>query len=112
MLKKGGRGQHRKHRPHAFTSLGVAMLSSVLKSERAIQVNIAIMRAFDRLRELIAEDRGLAALVTEHEHRLDGHDQDIAALIETAPCPPEPEPERRPVLGFTPPPKRKRRAKS
>jgi hypothetical protein len=98
-------------RPCAFTSLGVAMLSSVLNSERAIQVNMAIMRVFDRLRELIAEDRSLAALVTEHEHRLDGHDQDIAALIETVPSLPEPE-EPRPVLGFTPPTQRKRRATS
>ena len=104
-----------RYRPYAFTSLGVSMLSSVLNNDRAIEVNIAIMRVFDRLRELIAEDRSLAALVTEHEHRLDkcehrvdGHDQDIAALIETVPGLPEPEPERRPVLGFAPPPKVKR----
>ncbi len=100
-----------RYRPFAFTSLGVAMLSSVLNSERAIRVNIAIMRTFDRLRELIAEDHGLAALVTEHEHRLDGHDQDIADLIETIPQLPSPEPvpEPRPVIGFTTPPKGKRR---
>ena len=67
------------------------------------------MRVFQKLRRLLAEHKELAALVTEHEHRLDGRDQDIAALIETVPCPPEPEPEPRPVLGFTPPPKRKRR---
>ena len=113
MLKKGGRGQHRKHPPHAFTSLGVAMLSSVLNSERAIRVNIAIMRVFDRLRELIAEDRSLAALVIEHEQRLDLHDQGISALIEIVPQlpPPAPAPDPRPVVGFTPPPKGKRRAK-
>ncbi len=101
-----------RKRPYVFTSLGVAMLSFVLNSERAIQVNIAIMRVFDRLRELIAEDRGLAALVTEHEHRLDAHDQDIAALIETVPQlpSPQPAPEFRPVVGFTPPAKVKRRA--
>jgi hypothetical protein len=46
------------------------------------------------------------------QNRLDGHDQDIAALIETVQRPPEPEPELRPVLGFTPPPKRQRRAQS
>jgi hypothetical protein len=105
-----------RYRPYAFTSLGVSMLSSVLNNDRAIEVNIAIMRVFDRLRELIAEDRGLAALVTEHEHRLDkcehrvdGHDQDIAALIETVPSLPEPAPEPKSVIGFTPPPKDKQK---
>jgi phage regulator Rha-like protein len=47
---KTGRGQHRKYQPYAFTEQGVAMLSSVLRSERAIHVNIEIMRAFVRLR--------------------------------------------------------------
>ena len=46
-----GRGQHRKYLPYAFTEQGVAMLSSVLKSRRAIQVNIQIIRTFTRLRE-------------------------------------------------------------
>jgi len=49
-LKKAGRGQHRKYLPYAFTEQGVAMLSSVLKSKRAIMVNITIMRAFVKLR--------------------------------------------------------------
>jgi hypothetical protein len=102
----------RRYMPRAFTELGVAMLSSVLNSERAISVNITIMRVFQKLRRMLAEHKELAAMVTEHEHRLDGHDQDIAALIETVPRPPEPEPELRPVLGFTPPTQRKRRAKS
>jgi uncharacterized membrane-anchored protein YjiN (DUF445 family) len=110
-LKTAGRGRHRKYLTRAFTELGVAMLSSVLNSERAIRVNIAIMRVFQKLRRMLAEHKELAAMVTEHEHRLNDHDQDIAALIETVPRPPEPEPELRPVLGFTPPPERKRRAK-
>ena len=46
-----GRGQHRKHHPPAFTKHGILMLSSVLRSEQAVQVNIAIMRAFVRLRQ-------------------------------------------------------------
>jgi hypothetical protein len=103
------RGEHSKYPPYAFTELGVAMLSSVLNSRQAVLVNITIMRVFQKLRRLLAEHKELAALVTEHEHRLDGHDQDIAALIETVPGPSEPEPEPRPVLGFTPPSKRKRR---
>ena len=56
---KTGRGQHRKYRPYAFTEQGVAMLSSVLHSARAIRVNIAIMRAFVQLREMIGSTRGL-----------------------------------------------------
>jgi ORF6N domain len=51
MTLKLGRGRHRKYRPFAFTEQGVAMLSSVLRSQRAIQVNIEIMRAFVRLRQ-------------------------------------------------------------
>jgi hypothetical protein len=50
----------RQYRPYAFTEQGVAMLSSVLHSERAIQVNIAIMRAFVQLREMIGSNKGLA----------------------------------------------------
>ena len=57
---KPGRGQHRKYYPYAFTKQGVAMLSSVLHSERAIQVNIAIMRAFVQLREMIGSNKTLA----------------------------------------------------
>ena len=50
----------RRHQPYAFTEQGVAMLSSVLNSERAVQVNIEIMRAFVRLRQMIASNKGLA----------------------------------------------------
>jgi phage regulator Rha-like protein len=68
---KIGRGQHRKYRPYAFTEQGVAMLSSVLHSERAIQVNIAIMRAFVELREIISSNKGLARRLNELEKKYD-----------------------------------------
>ncbi len=68
----GGRGQHRKYRPYAFTEQGVAMLSSVLRSERAIQVNIAIMRAFVQLREMIGANKTLAKRLNELEKKYDG----------------------------------------
>ena len=68
---ESGRGQHRKYRPYVFTEQGVAMLSSVLRSERAIQVNIAIMRAFVRLRELISSNKVLARRLAELEKRYD-----------------------------------------
>jgi hypothetical protein len=60
-----------RHSPYAFTEHGVAMLSSVLKSDRAIQVNIAIMRAFGELRELLATHRDLAQKLKELEKKYD-----------------------------------------
>jgi len=68
---KPGRGQHRKYSPYAFTEQGVAMLSSVLHSERAIQVNIAIMRAFVQLREMIGSNKTLARRLNELEKKYD-----------------------------------------
>ena len=56
-----------RHAPMAFTEQGIAMLSSVLNSERAVRVNIEIMRAFVRLRELIATNRNLARRLDELE---------------------------------------------
>ena len=61
---KTGRGGHRKYLPCVFTEHGVAMLSSILNSERAVQVNITIMRAFVQMREFAASNRVMA-------HRLD-----------------------------------------
>jgi len=57
---KTGRGQHQKYAPYVFTEQGVAMLSSVLRSERAVRVNIEIMRAFVRLREVLSTHKDLA----------------------------------------------------
>lgn len=57
--------------PYAFTEQGVAMLSSVLRSRRAVQVNIAIMRAFVKLREILASHRALARRLDEMESRYD-----------------------------------------
>lgn len=65
-----GRGG-RQYRPHVFTEQGVAMLSSVIHSERAIQVNIMIMRAFVRLREMIASHKDLARHLAELEKKYD-----------------------------------------
>ena len=65
--KRGGR----RYRPYAFTEQGVAMLSSVLRSKRAVQVNIEIMRAFVRLREMIASHKDLARKLEALEKRYD-----------------------------------------
>jgi phage regulator Rha-like protein len=65
------RGQHSKYLPFAFTEQGVAMLSSVLNSERAIQVNILIMRAFTTLREMLSTHEGLRRKVEAMERKYD-----------------------------------------
>jgi hypothetical protein len=68
---KTGRGAHRKYRPYAFTEQGVAMLSSVLRSARAICVNIEIMRAFVRLRRMLESNAELAHKLDALEQRYD-----------------------------------------
>ena len=65
----------RRKAPYAFTEQGVAMLSSVLRSARAVAANIAIMRAFVRLREMVAGSAELAKTLNELESRVSGHDQ-------------------------------------
>jgi hypothetical protein len=71
-----------RYRPYAFTEQGVAMLSSVLRSERAVKVNIAIMRAFVRLRQALETNRELAQKFSELEKRVGRHDEEIAAILE------------------------------
>ena len=80
-ISKPGRGG-RRYLPYAFTEQGVAMLSSVLNSKRAIDVNIAIMRAFVQLRKMIASHDKLARKFTELEQHLESHDEQIQAIFE------------------------------
>ena len=72
MSKPSGRGG-RRTLPYAFTEQGVAMLSSVLRGKRAAEVNVAIMRAFVRLRELIANHKDLARKFSQLEKKYDKH---------------------------------------
>ena len=76
--RRGGR----RHNPYAFTEQGVAMLSSVLRSERAVQVNVAIMRAFVSLRRILASNDTLSRKLAELERRLEGHDRGIKSLFD------------------------------
>lgn len=76
------RGQHLKYLPNAFTEQGVAMLSSVLNTERAVSVNIAIMRAFVQLRRALDADRELAEKFAALEKRIGKHDAEISAIID------------------------------
>jgi phage regulator Rha-like protein len=89
----------RRYLPYVFTQEGVAMLSSVLKSSRAVQVNIAIMRAFVRLRQILATNRELAAKVEEMERRYDAHFKAIFEVIQALVA--QPEESARGELGFT-----------
>jgi hypothetical protein len=70
-LKAGSRGRHRKYLPYVFTEQGVAMLSSVLRSPRAVQVNIEIMRAFVRLRRMLQTNVELAKKLDALEAKYD-----------------------------------------
>jgi hypothetical protein len=92
------RGSHRKYRPYAFTEQGVAMLSSVLRSERAVQVNIEVMRAFVRLRRMLSAHRGLAQRLDDLEKKYNGHFAVVFEAIRELMAPPEPRRRRR--IGF------------
>jgi phage regulator Rha-like protein len=76
--KRGGM----RYSPYAFTEQGVAMLASVLHSKRAIQVNIAIMRAFVKLRQILSTHKELAHKLAELERKTEKHDTDIQAIFE------------------------------
>ncbi len=87
----------RRHRPYAFTEQGVAMLSSVLKSPRAVSVNVEIMRAFVRLRRLLASHADLAQRLDALERRYDGQFKVVFDAIRALMQPAEPERRR---IGF------------
>ncbi len=90
----------RRYPPYAFTEQGVAMLSSVLRSPRAVQVNIEIMRAFVRLREMLASYRDLARRLKELEQRYDAQFKAVFDAIRQLMAPPV-APKRR--IGFRAP---------
>lgn len=97
---KTGRGQHRKYLPYAFTEQGVAMLSSVLRSDRAIHVNIEIMRAFVRLRQMLASNAELARKLAALERKYDAQFKVVFDAIRELMTPPVPK-KKRPI-GFGP----------
>jgi hypothetical protein len=93
---KTGRGG-RRYLPYVFTEQGVAMLSSVLNSERAIKVNIEIMRAFVRLRQILASNKELAKKLNELEKKYDAQFKIVFDVIRELMR--TPEPKKRPI-GF------------
>ena len=96
--RAGGRGRYAKYMPYAFTEQGVAMLSSVLRSERAVQVNVEIMRAFVRLRGLVAHDQALSRRLDELESKYDRQFKVVFDAIRELMTPTQPQPKRR--IGF------------
>jgi len=92
-----GRGEHRKYLPLVFTEQGVAMLSSVLNSERAVQVNIAIMRTFVKLRQMLASNAELARKLAAMEKKYDSQFKVVFDAIRQLMTPPEPKKRK---IGF------------
>ena len=91
------RGQNIKYLPYAFTENGVAMLSSVLNSERAIQVNIQIMRTFTKIREMLISHKDLKRKIEEMEKKYDSQFKIVFNAIKELMSPPE-KPVRK--IGF------------
>ncbi len=75
-------GGVRRANPYAFTEQGVAMLSSVLRSKQAVQVNIAIMRAFVKLREILSTNKELAIKLAQLERKMEKHDDEIKLIFD------------------------------
>src|SRR6266550_9643598 len=100
-LKPHGRGRHRKYMPYVFTEQGVAMLSGVLNSKRAVEVNIAIMRAFVKLREILESNEQLNRKFAAVIRKLGEHDKyfkvvfDELKKLSNPPVPPHRQ------IGFT-----------
>lgn len=93
----------RRYLPYVFTEQGVAMLSSVLKSKRAVQVNILIMRAFVKLREVMATHKELAHKIEALERKYHAHDKELQIVFEAIQklLEPPPIPPKR-AIGFKP----------
>lgn len=94
--KKGWGG--RRYAPYVFTEQGVAMLSSVLNSKRAIQVNVEIMRAFVRMRQLLASHKGLMQKISDMEKKYDKQFQVVFKALKQLMVEEE---KPRPQIGFT-----------
>jgi phage regulator Rha-like protein len=102
---KSGRGG-RRYAPYAFTEHGAIMAATVLNSEQAVEMSVFVVRAFVRLREMLATNDKLAAKIDELEERLDTHDASIQDLIEAIRQMMLPEPATGRKIGFAlPPPK-------
>lgn len=98
---KGGRGQHRKYLPYAFTEHGAIMAATILNSARAVEMSVYVVRAFVRLRQVLASNTALARKLDELERKYQHHDDAIKAILSAIrELMNPPQPKRRPI-GFT-----------
>ncbi|MEW6162473.1 MAG: ORF6N domain-containing protein [Nitrospirota bacterium] len=93
-------GGIRRANPHAFTEQGVAMLSSVLRSKQAVHVNIAIMRAFVKLREILSINKELAHKLAQLERKIEKHDEEIKLIFDAIRQLMTPPEQKRRRIGF------------
>ena len=93
-------GGARRANPYAFTEQGVAMLSSVLRSKQAIQVNIAIMRVFVKLREVLSTHKELAQKLDQLERKIEKHDVEIRSIFQAIRQLMMPTEKTKPKIGF------------
>jgi hypothetical protein len=99
-VTRGGR----RYAPYAFTEHGAIMAATVLNSERAVEMSVFVVRAFVRLRQMLATNQQLASKIDELEQRLDTHDASIQELIEAIRELMVPEPATGRKIGFQLPP--------
>lgn len=89
--------------PYVFTEQGVAMLSGILHSKRAVHVNIVIMRTFVKLRQILSTHKELAHKLSELERKIEKHDEEIRTIFEAIRQLMEPPPQKpKPKIGFHP----------
>ena len=96
--------------PYAFTEHGALMVATVLNTQRAVEISLYVVRAFVKLRELLASNKELAAKLNELEHKLESHDQAISGLINAIrELMRPPEIKQRPIGFVTPQEKEKKK---
>lgn len=81
VILKKGRGEHQKYLPFAFTEHGILMLSSVLKSDKAIQTNIQIMRIFTKVRQMLLDTTEIKVDILQIQKKLENHDKNIELVF-------------------------------
>jgi hypothetical protein len=81
VILKKGRGEHQKYLPFAFTEHGILMLSSILKSDKAIQTNIQIMRIFTKVRQMLQDTTEIKVDILQIQKKLENHDKNIELVF-------------------------------